>query len=83
MLPLTDNSTMPIAMELCKNHPYYLLGETIWRFGALICVILSMPSHLIVVTIMLNPRNRKQPICLYFTTIAFFEFIYLTSKFNV
>ena len=78
-----DNSTdiiTPIAMELCKHHPYYLFGESIWRIGALICVVLGMPGHIIVVTIMLNQRNRKQPVCLYFITIAIFEFIYLISK---
>jgi len=77
-----DNSTniaTSIAMELCKYHPYYSLGDTIWRFGALLCVLLGMPGHIIVVTIMLNPRNRRQPVCLYFTTIAIFEFIYLIS----
>jgi hypothetical protein len=80
-LPI-DNSTSiatPFAIELCKYHPYYLLGETIWRIGALLCVLVGMPGHVIVVTIMLNPRNRRQPVCLYFATIAIFEFIYLIS----
>jgi len=82
MLLSIDNSThiaTPIAMELCKNHPYYLIGETIWRIGALLCVLLGMPGHVIVVTVMLNSRSRRQPICLYFATIAIFEFIYLIS----
>ncbi len=77
-----DNSTniaIPIAMELCKHHPYYLFGEAIWRIGALLCVLFGMPGHIIIVTVMLNPRNRRQPVCLYFTTIAIFEFIYLIS----
>ena len=77
-----DNSTSlatPFAIDLCKHHPYYLLGETIWRFGALLCVVLGMPSHIIIVTIMLSPRNRRQPVCLYFATIAIFEFIFLIS----
>jgi hypothetical protein len=75
---LTDIAT-PNAIELCKYHPYYLLGEIIWRIGALLCVLLGMPGHIFVVTIMLNPRNRRQPVCLYFATIAIFEFIYLIS----
>ena len=78
----STNITTPIAMELCKHHPYYLLGETIWRIGALVCVLLGTPGHIIVVTVMLNPRNRKQPICLYFTTIAIFEFIFLISMYK-
>ena len=82
MLSSFDNLTniaTPMAMQVCKHHPYYLLGETIWRIGALICVVLGMPGHVVVVTIMLNKRNRKQPVCLYFATIAIFEFIYLIS----
>jgi len=80
-----DNSTniaTPIAMELCKYHPYYLLGETIWRFGALLCVLLGMPGHIIIIIVMLNRKHRRQPICLYFTTIAIFEFIYLISMYE-
>lgn len=77
-----ENSTrlaIPIAIEFCKHHPYYLLGDMIWRVGALLCVVLGMPGHILVVIIMLNSRNRRQPICLYFATIAVCEFIYLIS----
>jgi len=85
MLLSIDNSTVlvtPMAMELCKYHPYYLLGETIWRIGALLCVLVGIPGDVIVVTIMLNSRNRKQPVSLYFATIAIFEFICLISMCN-
>ena len=81
-----DNITSmvtPFAIDLCKHHPYYLIGETIWRFGALLCVLLGMPSHIIIVMIMFNARNRRQPVCLYFATIAIFEFIYLISKLDL
>ncbi|CAF0728038.1 unnamed protein product [Adineta ricciae] len=74
-------SLTPMAVELCKNHPYYLLGETIWRFGALICVLLGMPGHVLVIIIMLSARNRRQPVCLYFATMAIFEIIFLTIVF--
>jgi len=75
----STNIASPIAMELCKYNPYYLVGETIWRFGALLCVLLGMPGHIIIIIVMLNRKHRRQPICLYFTTIAIFEFIYLIS----
>ena len=74
------NLTTPMAMDLCKSHPYFLLGEIIWRIGALICVLLGMPSHVVIIAVMLNFKNRRKPICLYFTTISIFESIYLTSK---
>ncbi|CAF3324674.1 unnamed protein product [Rotaria sp. Silwood1] len=77
----SSNIETSIAIELCKYHPYYLVGETIWRIGALLCVLLGMPGHIIVVIIMLNARNRRQPVCLYFATIAIFEFIYLIIVF--
>lgn len=76
---ITDLAT-PMAVELCRTHPYYLFGAILWRIGALICVLFGVPSHLIIITVMLNARNRKQPVCLYFTTISIFELIYLTSK---
>lgn len=69
----------PMAIDLCKDHPYYLLGDLIWRIGALLCVLLGMPGHVLIVLIMLSPKNRRQPICLYFATIAVCEFIYLIS----
>ena len=74
------NLTAPMAMDLCKSHPYFIFGEIIWRIGALICVLLGMPSHAIIIAVMLNFKNRRQPICLYFTTISIFESIYLISK---
>lgn len=77
-----DNSTDLVTLltiQLCKHHPHYLLAATIWRIGAFLCVLMGMPGHIIVVTIMLNSRNRKHPVCLYFATIAIFEFIYLIS----
>ena len=80
-----DNATrlaMPLAIELCKDHPYYAFGDTLWRIGTLLCIVLGMPGHILVVTIMLNPRNRRQPVCLYFATIAVFEFAYLSSRFS-
>ncbi|UJR33475.1 hypothetical protein I4U23_020920 [Adineta vaga] len=77
---LTD-SIIPMAIEICKYHPYYLLGETIWRIGALICVLLGIPGHIIVIAIMFNARNRRQPICLYFATMAIFEIIFLIIVF--
>ncbi|CAF1028068.1 unnamed protein product [Rotaria sordida] len=77
----SSNIETSIAIELCQYHPYYLLGETIWRIGALLCVLLGMPGHVIVVIIMLNSRNRRQPVCLYFATIAIFEFVYLIIVF--
>jgi hypothetical protein len=76
----STNLVTSIGIELCKSHPYYLLGETIWRIGAFICVLLGMPGHMIIIAIMLSRRHRRQPVCLYFTTIAIFEFIYLISK---
>lgn len=78
----SSDIAVSIAVELCKYHPYYLLADTIWRIGALLCVLIGMPGHIIVVIIMLNKRNRKQPVCLYFATIALFEFIYLISRFH-
>lgn len=83
-LPMNNSNSIiaPLAIELCKEHPYYLFGETIWRIGALLCVLIGMPGHIIVVTIMLSPRNRRQPVCLYFATIAIFEFIFLISMFK-
>lgn len=77
----TTRLTMPLAIELCKHHPYYAVGDTIWRIGTLLCILLGMPGHILVVTIMLNARNRRQPVCLYFATIAVFEFAYLSSRF--
>ena len=85
-MPLSiDNVTrlaMPLAIEQCRDHPYYAFGDTLWRIGTLLCIIVGMPGHILVVTIMLNPRNRRQPVCLYFATIAVFEFAYLSSRFT-
>jgi hypothetical protein len=70
---------IPVGIDLCASHPYFFLGDLIWRIGMLLCVLLGMPGHLLVIVIMLNPKNRRQPVCLYFATIAVCEFIYLIS----
>ncbi|CAF3982912.1 unnamed protein product [Rotaria magnacalcarata] len=77
----SSNIALSTAIESCKYHPYYLAGDTIWRIGSLLCFLLGIPGHIMIILIMCNSRCRRQPICLYFATIGFFEMFYLIIVF--
>ena len=69
------NNTTTENFQNYYDHAVYI-STIIWRSCALLCTIIGIPGHIFHFLIMLNKTNRKEPISLYFISIAICEFIF-------